>query len=146
MACSARYYRVAKAILAVDADCEDAMQEAMVKAWTGLTRLRNEDHFETWLCRILINECRMMLRRRARAPVVQLPETLSTPEPPNQGLWDALQSLDMRYRIPLILHHADGYTLEETARILRLPVSTVKWRIRRGKEALLTRLKEGDES
>ena len=136
LACSGRYYRIAKAILISDADCEDAMQEAMMKAWSRLAQLRTPDLFETWLCRILINECKAILRQRKRRPTDILQEAIPAPEPPDRVLWDALIKLDSRFRIPFTLHHADGYSLAETARILNLPVTTVKWRIHRARELL----------
>lgn len=127
-----KLYRIAIAILSREADAEDAAQETLVKAWRALPGLRDENYFETWLIRILINECRRMLRARAKEPSSELPETLPAPEPPNPALRDALDMLDVKYRLPLVLHHVEGYTLEETARLLRLPEGAVKWRILKG--------------
>ena len=50
-------YRVAKTLLRQDADCADAIQEAIVKAFSGLHTLRSDRSAKTWLIRILINEC-----------------------------------------------------------------------------------------
>ncbi|MCL2810455.1 MAG: RNA polymerase sigma factor [Clostridia bacterium] len=136
MAQATRYYRIAKSILGNDADCEDAMQEAMIKAWSNLRKLNNPQYFETWMCRILINECKTLLRRSKRRATIALSETIPLPEPPDPMVWEALQKIDIQHRVPLTLHHANGYTLQEAARILNLPVSTVKWRIHRGKQAL----------
>ena len=58
--CERRLYRVARTMLRSDADCEDAVQEALLKAWSKLGSLREEQFFETWLIRILINECRKL--------------------------------------------------------------------------------------
>ncbi len=127
-----KLYRIAIAILSREADAEDAAQEALVKAWRALPGLRDENYFETWLIRILINECRRALRVRAKEPSSELPETLPAPEPSNPALRDALDLLDVKYRLPLVLHHVGGYTLEETARLLRLPAGAVRWRIRKG--------------
>ena len=136
LASSIRYYRIAKAMLRNDADCEDAMQEAMLNAWKHLPSLKNHEYFDTWLCRILINECKRQIRRSRRKQTDPLLESYPAPQPPEPLLWEALQRLDSRYRLPLTMHHANGNTLEETARILGLPVSTVKWRVHRGKQLL----------
>jgi len=133
MASSARYYRIAKSILSIDADCEDAMQEAMIKAWINLRALKNPEYFETWVCRILINECKSLLKQNSRNPTTYLSDSVPQPEPPDPMLWNALKGIPVRYRVPLTLHHANGYTLKDVARILNLPVSTVKWRIHQGK-------------
>ena len=62
----ARMYRVALTILGRGADAEDAVQDALLSAWRALGSLRDEQYFETWLMRILINVCRSELRARAR--------------------------------------------------------------------------------
>lgn len=64
-----RLYRVAQAMLWREADCLDAVQEAVFRGWMKKDRLSDPDRFEPWLMRILANQCRDMLRRRRRAPV-----------------------------------------------------------------------------
>ena len=67
-----RLYRIAHAMLRSDADCADAMQNAVFAAWRRLDTLKNADAFEPWLCRILVNTCRdagrAAQRRRRCAP------------------------------------------------------------------------------
>nr|WP_276316266.1 sigma factor [Paenibacillus artemisiicola] len=50
-------YQVAKTILKRDADCEDAIQEAIIRSFEKIQTLREATYFKTWLLRILINEC-----------------------------------------------------------------------------------------
>ena len=57
-------YRVAYTILRNDADCQDAVQEALLRAWTGRDKLRDRQLFRTWLTRILINASHDILRKR----------------------------------------------------------------------------------
>ena len=64
-----KLYRIAHAILWNDADCADAIQEAVFKGWMKRSGLREERYFETWLVRILINECKNIIRRQKRAPL-----------------------------------------------------------------------------
>lgn len=59
-------YRVAKSMLGRDADCADAAQQAILRAWEQLDTLRRPQYFKTWLTRILINECTSLLRERQR--------------------------------------------------------------------------------
>lgn len=61
-----RMYRLARAMMRNDADAEDALQEAYVKAFHGLARFRGEASLSTWLARIVHNECLMRMRRDAR--------------------------------------------------------------------------------
>ena len=59
-------YRVAKSMLMNEADCEDAVQDAVIAAYTHLERLQNPAYFKTWLIRILINGCKKRLRQAKR--------------------------------------------------------------------------------
>ena len=56
-------YRIAWSILRNDTDCQDAVQDALLKAWANLSKLQNESFVRTWLTRILINSCHDILRK-----------------------------------------------------------------------------------
>ena len=56
-ACSDMMYRVAWSILRNNADVQDALQDAVLKAWEKRDKLREEKLFRTWITRILINAC-----------------------------------------------------------------------------------------
>ncbi len=118
-----RLYRVCFA-LRCDADCADAVQEALLKAWRALAWLRREEYFETWLTRIAINECRRILRMRRHA--LELDARLPAPEPPDVGLRDALMALDVQLRLRVVLHYVNRFDVAETARILHLPQGMLK--------------------
>ena len=64
-----RMYRLALAILGHEADARDAMQETMTAMWRDLPTLRDPTRFDVWSDRILVNACRLALRRRARSRV-----------------------------------------------------------------------------
>ena len=113
MACAERLWRISYLILRNPADCDDAVQEALMRGWTGLGKLRSEEYFETWLVRILINVSRNMLKRRRLS--VELNENLAGEQPPDTELRDAIRMLEMKYRMPLILHHLEGYSLGDCA-------------------------------
>lgn len=126
-----KLYRTAVAILWNDADAADAMQESILKAWRKLNSLRGDDRFDTWITRILNNECRSMKRRR-RHPDIH-PEAVaalvSNDAPADPGLREALKGLPEAQRLPLLLHHMDGYSLKEISAMLHLPESTLKGRL-----------------
>lgn len=135
MRCAPRLWRIAYLILRNGADCDDAVQEALIRAWTHIGSLRDPALFETWLVRILINAARSQLRRRPDA--ARLAEIAPAEEPPPDGaLHEAIRDLELKYRVPLILHHLEGYPLEECAAMLKLPVSTVKWRLHQARKQL----------
>ena len=93
--------------------------------------LRDETRFECWIIRILVNECRSLRRRRHQTCSFDeaIGEDCPVPQAQELGLRDALQCLPERLRLPLLLHHMEGYSLEEVARMLHLPYSTVRGRV-----------------
>ena len=134
-ACERRLSRKARTMLPREADCEDAVQEALLRAWTRLETLRQEAYFETWLIRILINQCRAVQRRRPPARA-ELTDDIPMPPEEESPLLDALMNLPKKLRIALELHYIEGYSVKESAQMLNLPEGTVKWRLSRGRAAL----------
>ena len=134
-------YRVAKSMLGSEADCADAAQNALLRAWEKQHTLRDTAYFKTWLTRILINECRAMLRQRAR--FVPLEEEAAEGEiapERDSGLYEAVMGLDVKYRVPFVLYYIEGFRTREIASMLKLPEGTVKTRLRRAREILRTEL------
>lgn len=138
MAQQRQMYRIAVAYLASSADAEDAMQDALLRAWHRRDTLREQAYFGTWLNRILINECKTKLSRRKRQSVLPELPALSTQAPDEQAmdLRRALFALPDKYRVPLMLHVLEGYTLTETAALMGIPLGTVKTRVSRAKQKL----------
>ena len=134
-ACERRLYRVARTMLPQECDCEDAVQEALLRAWDRRETLCQEAAFEAWLIRILINQCKTFYRRRPPEPA-ELTEDIPQVTSEETPLLEALMTLPRKQRVALELHYIEGYSVAETARILRLPEGTVKWRLKRGRELL----------
>ena len=129
-------YRVACAYLASPPDRDDAVQEALLRAWEKRNTLREERYFRTWLTRILINSCKETLRRQKReTPAADFPEA-AAPQGADPALWESLRALDEKYRIIVVLHYRDGYSVREIAFILHVPESTVKTRLFRARQQL----------
>ena len=134
-----RMYRVCRAMLKNDADCGDAIQNAVFAAWRRLPALRDEEKLEAWLMRTLINCCRDILRQRKRRREAPLDTAENHGKEDNlrdMDLQTALEALPEKYRLCVALHHLDGYTVPEISRMLLLPQSTVKARIRVGIEKM----------
>ena len=138
-------YRVSYSQLSQGGDRDEAVQEALCKAWRKRHSLKDEQHLRTWLTRILINECHNIHRRRKReTPTGILPEDASraAPADADRELHDALLRLNETLRAPVLLHYAEGFKVEEIARILHIPEGTVKSRMRKGREELRKMLDE----
>lgn len=139
-----RLYRTAYLYLGSEADALEAVDEAVYQALRGLRKLREPALFETWLTRILINECHRELRRRKRlAGEDALPETAGPDAYDALPLKDAVRRLPEELRLVVILRFFAGYTQSETAAALRVPQGTVATRQRKALQVL--RLELGEE-
>lgn len=134
-------YRVAWSQLGQEADREDAVQETIRRAWEKRDHLRDERYMQTWVIRILLNVCDNHRRRSARMfPAEHIPAVQR--QSGDTPLLDALFTLEEKFRLPMQLRYVEGYSVAETARILRLPEGTVKSRLSRGRDKLRDLLKE----
>lgn len=139
-----KLYHTALGVLWNDADAADALQETVFRAWRHLPSLREEARFDAWIMRILINECRN-IQRRGRRRMLPLDEAAAVQAPVEDGfLREALRGLPEKYRLPLILHHVDGYGIAEIASALRLPQTTVRGRLHVGRGKLKALLEEAE--
>jgi len=130
-------YRVSKAILKNDADCEDAVQEAIAIAFEKLYTLRQEAFAKTWLTRILINECYGILKKREKImPLLAEPEEDENVYEDYSDLYQALGLLKKEYRLTIVLYYLEGYSMEEIAKIMHVRAGTVKSRLSRGRKSL----------
>ena len=86
-----------------------------------------------------------MLQRRGsgNAPVPESYADQAAPE--NPELADAIAALPVELRLPIVLHYMEGYRIQEIAGILRLPETTVKWRLRSGRQRLRCELDAVEE-
>lgn len=143
-AAQTKLYRVARSYLRQEADCLDAISEAIARAWQKLPSLREERYFDTWLTRILIRECINIQRKQRRVtPMETIPEQSVERGSDSQALCAALDELPQKLRTAVALHYMEGYSVEETARILRVPKGTVCSRLKTAREKLRTLMKEG---
>ncbi|MEG0743053.1 MAG: RNA polymerase sigma factor [Clostridia bacterium] len=126
-------YRVSTTLLPQLCDREDAVQGAIEKAWQKQGKLRDDCAFQAWVIRILINECYTLLRRRKREVLSDTLPERETAEDANPDLYELFTSLAEKYRLPMVLYYVEGYSVEETARMLELPQGTLKSRLHRGR-------------
>ena len=149
-------YGTALAILGHEADAQDAVQEAFVAAWRSLAGLRDVDRFEAWFGRIVVNACRMSLRKRrgVREITVQsartdgvgsdgdVRERAGTDRPladiaASADTFDrAFDRLSADERALLVLRHRDELPVADIAARLGIPAGTVKSRLFSARRAL----------
>ncbi|MDH4333691.1 MAG: RNA polymerase sigma factor [Chloroflexota bacterium] len=118
---------------------EDAAQDALVRAWRDLPTLRDPDHFDAWLYRLLVHACQDQLRRRRheRTEVAILPEHGTQQEDQTEHIAErdelawSLGRLTDEQRTIVVLRYYLGLPYPEIAEATGLPIGTVKSRLSR---------------
>src|SRR5262249_4056837 len=157
-----RVVAVARGILKRQEDVEDVSQQVFVKAYFALKKFDQRSAFTTWLYKITVNECWDMLRKRKVRPLVyeadlseeqgrqyQASERREGHEPDPAARLDARQRverllgfLDERDRGMLVLKEVEGFAIEEIAELFELNTNTVKVRLFRARQRILSQLKK----
>ena len=138
-------------------DVEDLAQDVFLKVFARLEQVRPTDNFPGWLARVTVNTCydeMRKTRRRKEAMEIYGPDLIRQnssvvhPEPDMHGkARAAVQALDAKLRIPLILKEVEEMSVEEIARTMGLTQTNVKVRLFRARKKLATTLgrSEGKE-
>ena len=136
-----RLFKTAMLYLGEEQPALDAVGDAIYKALKGVWRLRDPALFNTWITRIVINECYSELRRRKETPSSEISETTAEQ-------FDSLPLKEAIHRLPkdlqdvVILRYFSGYTVAETAEILKIPQGTAATRQRKALSLLRLDLTE----
>ncbi len=111
-------------------DAEDAVQEAFLKLYRSIDGFHGQSAIGTWLCRILINVCYDLQRKRRREvdPEDQAAPERATPGEPTAAvaLRQALDRIDARRRLVFLLFEVEGMRHSEIASILETPEGTCR--------------------
>jgi RNA polymerase sigma-70 factor (ECF subfamily) len=138
-------YRLAGGMLQDHQAAQDAVQEAAFKAWRKLRQLRDGSDMRPWFLGIVANECRS-IRRSRWSSVVKLLQPARTESLPADSvlsgiqLRHALQALDEKKRLALVLHWYLDLPLEEISAITGSSVHAVEGQLQRGIHELRRRL------
>lgn len=137
-------YRISLSMLSEKQDIEDAIQNCIIKAYEGVLYLRKEEFFKTWLIRILINECKTILKNNKR--VVQMEEVSTDISAcdnySNLELTNAVNSLEEDLRTVTVLYYFEDIAQKDIAKLLGIPDGTVRSRLSRARTKLYEMLKE----
>lgn len=140
-------------------DALDAAQDAFLSAWRRLDSFREQASFYSWLYRIAVNAA-ITRKRRRKLKTSSLDHAIdasgAAPEdfradanPSHRSETDetidlvreALDAISEEFRQPLILKEIDGFSYEEIASVLSIPIGTVRSRIFRARQELTERLR-----
>lgn len=140
-----KLYKTALLYLGDETAAMDALDEAVYKALKNIRKLRQPEYFDTWITRILINECHNENKRRNRwKPLEESPE-LSVEDYDSLPLREAIQKLPQELKEIVILRYFAGYTLAETSETLQIPQGTAATRQRRALKLLRLELETEKE-
>ena len=135
-------FRIAFAILRNRTDCEDAAQNAVLKAYSRLGTLSDRKIFRTWLIRILKNECFDLLRKRRPEADLAVSDPGYEMEVPDLDLNRAFDTLSAEERLAITLFYYEGYKTSEIAAMTDVSEGTVRSRLSRARAALKQQLSE----
>lgn len=134
-------YHVAKTLLRSDADCADAIQEAIVKAFAGIHTLRRDSYAKTWLVKIVMNECYAIMRRQKKlVPLEDVPEEETEESKDYSDLYVAISRLPEETRLTVTLYYMEDYSIKEIAALMNTTESAVKNRLLRARTKMKTEL------
>ena len=131
-------YRVSISYLGNVEDAADAVQDTLAKAWEKRNILFRPEQFKPWVMRILVNQCKDVLRKRRRRSFYPLEENTASVEmpPPQPPVMEAINALKPEWRVVMVLHYVDGCPVQEIASNLGIPLGTVKTRMRSARKRL----------
>lgn len=152
----AQVQRLALSLLDDPDDAEDATQEVFIAAAHALPDFRGDASLKTWLYTITMNHCRRVRQKRQRqqlfrAPFEKLqnwlsgaptPEETTTRREADHRLWNAVDSLSEKHRLPFILRYVHGLTALEIAEVLAINEGTVHSRLHYARRYLKQKLRE----
>lgn len=135
-------YHVAKTLLYNDADCADAIQETIVKAFSKINTLKSDRYAKTWLIKILMNECYGIMRKEKRLVSLEdyMPEDLAAESEDYSDLYEAISRLPKEAGLTITLYYMEGYSVKEIAELMETTESAVKNRLARARAKLRNEL------
>ncbi len=148
---------VAQQIVRNATDAEDVVQDAFLRAFEALPQLADLNRFGAWLHSITRNRALRYYKNASRyqpqedmEPYLNTVSDTSAADPAQiveseltqQGIRDAIQSLPPDYQAVIELYYWAEMPQQRMAEFLSLPLTTVKWRIRKAKELLKTILEK----
>ena len=145
-----RLLTVARRMLGNSTEAEDVVQEVFLRLWTHAARWQpGKAKFETWLYRVMLNQCYDRLRRRPTLPLDEaddmadeaaLPDTRLDQTALEREIGRALQGLPERQKAAILLCHFQGCGNIEAAEIMGLSVEAMESLLARGRRTLRTQL------
>jgi RNA polymerase sigma-70 factor (ECF subfamily) len=141
-----KVFHLACAMLRDHAAAEDAAQEVFLRVWRALPEFGGRSSFSTWIYTIarntILNRVEERTRRR-EAPLRDQRATAPARPDTRRLVEQLLAELPQEYRRVIVLYYLEERSYEETARMLDLPLGTVKTHLHRARRRMGEMLRDG---
>lgn len=131
-------YRIAYGILRNEVDVQDAVQEAIYKAYKNLDSLKDKRKFKTWIYKIVTNTSYKIIEQRGNFASIDN-ENIQAEKvdvDSNLSLWNAIQKLNEPYRLTIILFYFENLSIKEIKNITGINIDAIKKQLSRGREKI----------
>lgn len=142
-----KVFRLCYSMLGDRAQAEDAAQESFLRIWKSMERYRGDAALGTWIFSITRNVCLTAITKRGaqRSAPIEEVERISPPAPDRErDLVRRVAQLPDNYRQVVMLFYMEERSYDEVARMLALPLGTVKTYLHRARQQLARMIKEAD--
>ncbi|MCR5649652.1 MAG: RNA polymerase sigma factor [Lachnospiraceae bacterium] len=135
-------FRICFVILKNEQDTKDVLQETFITYMTKSPEFASEEHEKAWLIKVSQNKCREFLRfhkKHAGIPLEEVEESLeitSGMDFEDREKLRLIWNLNYKLKCAVILYYVEGYSVKETAKILRISEAAVKKRLQRARQIL----------
>ncbi len=145
-----KMYKTAKAILKNEDDVCDAIQDALMSAYTNITKLKENQYFSTWIVRILVNKCYDIIKKNNKVlnnyDIDDYIDDSNLKSYDNYKsdsiIEDTINKIDKDLKEITVLYYYNEFSVKEIAEMLDIPEGTVKSRLSRAREKLYILLSE----
>ncbi len=130
-------YRIALTHSLNQHDAMDAVQDVFLKFVSIDKTFTDEEHQKAWFIRLVINRCHDLTRKNQVREYIPLDEVYDVADEESHlspSVKEMLEGLPEKFKTVLVLHYLEGFSVEETAMILKLSVSAVKMRLARARD------------
>jgi RNA polymerase sigma factor (sigma-70 family) len=125
-------------------DAEDVFQNVFLKLCKIKPSFNDDEHIKAWLITVTTNECKNQFKSFWKKKVVCIDEVISSvKQKDSRAIVSYITHLPLKYRNVLYLHYFEDYKVNELALIFKTNESTVKTRLKRGRELLKSELIKG---
>lgn len=139
-----KFYRLAFIYVKNSQDAMDILQHSILKAYSKLSNLKDENALEKWINRIIVNTAVDFIRKNSKVTLVNEGEEIYSLESNvrDEYLGQAIDLLEPELKSIIILKYFHGYTINEVSDILEIPIYTVKNRLHKALNILRIEVRE----